>query len=132
MRFVNYSAPSVGVRERASTAAVIAIATWLIFSFVMLGRSCVDQLVPFNGVVVAKGIDHSVVPVIGSPFYYLVLRDSTGTQHRRFVSSRGYLVHVGGFVVKSRGFGEEVHEPGKRSYEQLMNALHRPRRDSIR
>jgi hypothetical protein len=126
------SHPAIGA-SRGSAAdvhrvLVVAIALWLTYSFGVLFTSLHDAYVPCTGTVVAKDRNRYVLPVIGSPARFLVIRDALGGERRRYVSETDYVMaDLGTFVVKPRGFFQRVARPGQLAPRQVLDSIRKRR-----
>jgi hypothetical protein len=120
--------PNRSIFHRSPVVAglVYSVAIWLAYSFIVLGLSLRDRYIAYSGIVVAKGRNAFVIPVIGSPERYLVVRDSSGQERRRYVSVTEYVMADSGSVIaKRRGFFEVAARPGQLPPGKLLDSLQR-------
>jgi hypothetical protein len=102
----------------------VRLLTWVIaaalgYSFLVLGISLRDRYVAYSGTVIAKGYS----PTLHRWSWYLVVRDSSGHDHRRYVTPMtGGWIPVGTFVVKRRGFLATVETPGTLTPWQMLDS----------
>ncbi|HXT17531.1 MAG TPA: hypothetical protein VN706_17955 [Gemmatimonadaceae bacterium] len=110
--------------SREAVPGFVRLLTWLIaiglgYSFLVLGISLRDRYVAYSGTVIAKGVS----PTLHRTTQYLVIRDSSGHDHRRYVTPMsGGWIPVGTFVVKRRGLSATVETPGKLTPWQMLDS----------
>jgi len=84
----------------------------VILPFTPLGKSVVDDYVPYSGRVIDKGFQHDFLGDGSNP--YLVIEDARGVRTKRYVSLYTHgIVQVGSYVEKKRGFTEIPLRPGQ-------------------
>jgi hypothetical protein len=134
---------SQSLRTPVRRIALWAMAAVIIYGFgtvtISLGRTVRDRHASYQGIVVARGkVYHWIVP----PFFrehYIVIRDSSGAESRRYVSVTEYLMaDPGTLVEKPPGFSALVRRPGQLtpyreidSIEALKTEKDPARRDSL-
>lgn len=105
---------SAGVR-----LLTLALSIWIGYGFVVLAVSLRDGYVGYSGTVVDKGWNN----LTPRTMRYLVIRDSTGHEHRRYVSRiSGGWIPVGTFVVKRRGIFAPIETPGTLTPWQMLDS----------